>query len=65
MSILIDKLIDQKQSNYNTTTLINNRWYIAKPIGYYLSFKQRLKDAVRILNNKSIAVHFKEDEIKK
>lgn len=64
MSILIDWLVSKNNPGNNTSACINNKWYIAKPIGY-LSLKERLKDAFRILTNKSFAVHFKEDEIKK
>lgn len=58
MSILIDKI----KKYENNKCLINEKWYIAKPVGK-LSLKQRIKDCIEILNNKAIAVHYKEDEI--
>lgn len=57
MSILIDKL----KKYENNKCLINGKWYIAKPVGE-LSLKQKIKDCIKILNNKAIAVHYKEDE---
>ena len=57
MSILIDKL-----KNYdNTTKKIDGKWYIAKPI-LNSSLTIRLKDCIKVLTGKAIAVHFKEDE---
>lgn len=57
MSILIDKL----KKYENTKCEINGKWYIAKPISY-MTLKGRIKDCVKILTNKAITVHFKEDE---
>lgn len=57
MSILIDKIKEYE----NNKCLINEKWYIAKPVGE-LSLKQKIKDCIKILNNKAIAVHYKEDE---
>lgn len=59
MSMLIDR-VKEHQSN---TCKINDRWYIAKFISYY-SLRGKLKDCIKILRNKAIAVHFKEDEEK-
>ena len=57
MSILIDRL-----KNYdNTTKKIDGKWYIAKPI-LNSSLTIRLKDCIKVLTGKAIAVHFKEDE---
>ena len=54
MSILIDKLT-------NATTLINGRWYIAKP--YSAPFIMwRLRDAWAVFRMRAQAVHFAEDE---
>ena len=60
MSILIDKLL---QDYSNTQVKINEKWYIAKSMSY-LTFKGKIKDCIKILKNKAIAVHFKEDERK-
>ncbi len=57
MSILIDKL----KKYGSTTRKIDGKWYIAKPI-LNLSLTIRLKDCIKILTGKAIAVHFKEDE---
>lgn len=59
MSILIDKFIDK-----NNLCEINGKWYIAKPINK-VPLIARISDCIRILNNRSIAVHYKEDELKK
>ena len=55
MSTLIDKY------NHDNVCEINGKWYIAKPLNYP-SLRDRVKDAQRVLNGKSIAVHYKEDE---
>lgn len=63
MSILVDKLFVAAKS---TQRNINGVWYAAKPIGYCTvpSFIARIKDAIRVIQGKSIAVHYREDEIK-
>ncbi len=63
MSILLDKLI--KETDASTTTQGKDlRWYITKPQPFYsLKTKlQRMKDGFRVMNGKSFAVHYKEDE---
>lgn len=40
----------------NTTTCIDNRWVIAKPVTGTL--KQRLKDAIKVLKGECEAVSF-------
>lgn len=57
MSILIDKVKEYE----NTKANIKGKWYIAKPI-LNKSLKLKLKDCIKILKGKAIAVHFKEDE---
>ena len=63
MSILIDKLL--KEANTNVTAQAKDlKWYLAKPIPFK-SLKTTLKrivDGFRVLNGKSFAVHYKEDE---
>lgn len=57
MSTLIDKI-----KRYGSPTKeINGKWYIAKPI-LKPKLTGKLKDCMKILTNKAIAVHFKEDE---
>ena len=58
MSTLIDNLLYLSSPNQE----IDGKWYIAKPYDLR-SFKERLKDAYRVLIGKSQAYHFKEDEI--
>ena len=60
MSMLIDCVSDENQA------CIKGKWYIAKPLSYpsILSLLSRLRDAIRIITGKSIAVHYKEDERK-
>ena len=58
MSILIDKVKEYE----NTKREIKGKWYIAKPIPNN-TIKDKLKDCIKILRNKAIAVHFKEDEL--
>lgn len=57
MSILIDKIKEYE----NTKCKIKEKWYIAKTIPY-ITLKGKMKDCMKILRNKAIAVHFKEDE---
>ena len=63
MSILIDKLL--KEANTNVTAQAKDlKWYIAKPIPFK-SLKttlKRISDGFRVMNGKSFAVHYKEDE---
>ena len=63
MSILLDKLL--KEAGTSTTAQAKDlKWYIAKPLPFYsLKTKiQRIKDGLRVMNGKSFAVHYKEDE---
>ena len=65
MSILIDEINNKYREDIQTE--INGEWYRAKPLGPSLTMKRllsRIIDAYRILTNESIAVHFKEDELK-
>lgn len=59
MSILIDKL----KKYEDTKCEIKGKWYIAKPTTY-VTLKGKIKDCIKILKNKAIAVHYKEDEDK-
>jgi hypothetical protein len=65
MSVLIDVLIDNSH-RLQTQTEIGGRWYISKPLPFYglWAVWQRVKDAMRVLRGQSIAVHYKEDEVK-
>jgi len=58
MSKLIDKFINESIGN---TTEIRGKWYIAKPLPNN-TLKGKFKDSIKILRNKAIAVHYKEDE---
>lgn len=63
MSVLLDKLVKESMESptYGEKDL---KWYFAKPIlstTIKARFK-RLKDAIRVLNGKSFAVHYKDDE---
>ena len=63
MSILIDKLLKEADTS-TTAQAIDLKWYIAKPLPFY-SLKdklQKIKDGLRVMNGKSFAVHYKEDE---
>lgn len=60
MSELIDRLVDPKRIKVSSE--INGKWYIAKPCLPF--FRQRLKDAWRVLIGTSCAYHFKQDEVK-
>lgn len=63
MSILLDKLLKEADTS-NTAQAKDLKWYIAKPLPFYsLKMKiQRIKDGLRVVNGKSFAVHYKEDE---
>ena len=64
MSILIDQLI--RQDPFSAQQEIGNRWYIAKSLNDkkgYKPFRNRIKDAWRVFQCRSIAVHYKEDEV--
>jgi hypothetical protein len=63
MSTLIDKLVDDYGNKEVPMESIGAIWYIAKPYNC-ASFMSRIKDAIRIINKKSFAVHFSRDEIK-
>ena len=63
MSILLDKLLKEADTS-NTAQAKDLKWYIAKPLPFR-SLKttiKRLKDGLRVMNGKSFAVHYKEDE---
>lgn len=62
MSELIDNLIRMRE----TVTDIEGEWVIAKPYRLYgiRGFISRLKDAYRVLIDKSRAYHFYQDEVK-
>lgn len=57
MSILIDKVSEMRKD----LVLIKGSWYISKPLPN-ISFKNKIKDCIKILKGKAIAVHYKEDE---
>ena len=60
MSILIDKVVN---STYRCKTKsYDGKWYISKPLNK-LPLKDRIKDAIRVLTNKSFACHYYEDDI--
>ena len=63
MSILLDKLLREADTS-PTTQAKDLKWYITKPLPFYsLRTKiQRIKDGLRVMNGKSFAVHYKEDE---
>ncbi len=62
MSILLDKLLKEADTS-NTTQAKDLKWYIAKPLPYSLKTKlKRIKDGFRVINGKSFAVHYKDDE---
>ncbi len=63
MSVLLDKLLKEAHAS-NTAQAKDLKWYIAKPLPFYsLKTKiQRFKDGLRVMNGKSFAVHYKEDE---
>lgn len=72
MSKLIDTYIRENTGHvpetFITADLIRvevipgiSQQFLAKPLNKK-SFKERVKDAYRILRNKSFAVHYKEDE---
>lgn len=58
MSMLADKFVNESTKNMAE---IKGKWYIAKWISY-VTIKGKIKDCIKILSNKAIAVHFKEDE---
>ena len=63
MSILLDKLLKEADTS-NTAQAKDLKWYIAKPLPFN-SLKTkilRFRDALRVMNGKSFAVHYKEDE---
>lgn len=60
MSIRIDDLI-KNENLLNTKVGSWDGWFIAKPLNKPSVFK-RIRNAYRVLTNKSFAVHFYEDE---
>lgn len=68
MSKLIDELIIHTPDNPLPMCKFENDpiWYLAKPLSKSWSFRRtwkRLKDAYRVLKGRSIAVHYKQDEL--
>jgi hypothetical protein len=63
MSVLLDKLLKEVDTS-NTAQAKDLKWYIAKPLPFHtLKTKiQRFKDGLMVMNGKSFAVHYKEDE---
>lgn len=63
MSRLIDKLV-KETDNGITSQAKDLKWYLAKPLPFYsLKTKlKRIKDGLRVMNGKSFAVHYKDDE---
>ena len=63
MSILIDKLMKDVE-NAPASQAKDLKWYIAKPIHFYSiqEFFKRVRDGIRVINGKSFAVHYKQDE---
>lgn len=59
MSNLLDDVVKNCIKN---NVLIGDKWFIAKPLSNR-NWMDKLSDAVSCLKGKSIAVHFKEDEI--
>lgn len=57
----MSKLIDEIRNGICIECEINGKWYIAKPIPNS-TLRSKLKDCIKILTNKAIAVHYKEDE---
>ena len=60
MSNLLDNVV---KNCIKDNVLIDGKWYIAKPMSNR-TWKDKWSDAISCLKGKSIAVHFKEDEIK-
>lgn len=64
MSILIDRIAEAY--SHTKTEIPGHGWFIAKPLNdhkEYTPISHRIRDAFRVLQCKSIAVHFKEDEL--
>lgn len=63
MSRLIDELV-QETNNGITSQAKDLKWYLAKPLPFYTikTKLKRIKDALRVINGKSFAVHYKVDE---
>jgi len=64
MSILLDKLVAEKERETLSQNKDDGKWYHAKPLPFY-SIKtvlKRIKDGIRVMKGKSFAVHYKEDE---
>ena len=63
MSILIDQLIKQSQSEMSEE--LPGQWFIAKPLFQKRSLWYRLRDALRVLmGNHAYSYHYKADERK-
>ena len=61
-SILIDELLQAGLPD--TTSEINGKWYVARPLPFKTMFawRRRFQVAWRVFTGKSFAFHFKEDE---
>ena len=60
MSNLLDNVV---KNCIKDNVLIDGKWYIAKPMSKETR-EDKWSDAISWLKGKSLAVHFKEDEIK-
>ena len=63
--IILSKLIDDMIKFYENKVEVNGCYYIAKPYPFFgvMCFKNRLKNALRVLKGRSQAYHYKEDEL--
>jgi hypothetical protein len=61
MSALIDFLLQNTENN-SVKVKIGKMYWIAKPLAGSKNYRKLIKDSIRVLKGKSIAVHYEEDE---
>lgn len=60
-------LVDELLKFQGSTTCINGKWYVAKPLPHYYSLRNtllRIKSAWYVLTGRALAVQFAQDQIK-
>ena len=57
-------LIDEIKKYQNNTVWIHGKAHIKRFVKYF-TLRGKIKDCIKILRNKAIAVHFKEDDVRR
>lgn len=64
MSRLYDSVVHESNIDLSTKANVEgDRWYIAKGVSFvsWGLFKQRVRDAIKVLRGKAFAIHYADD----